>query len=261
MKRTIAIVMAICMMFGLCVFAFAEDTLQPDLYEETITNEITEQDVPSDTQTVTSENALPNETEDLIDPSNEDLEDPTDMDEPTEEPVVTPDPNEIVACVYLCASNNIGVGHVWLYFENLTDHPITVGYYELEPGCGCTVSQLSSLHPDGMGTYYNFEAYKYQSKLSRAHYLAEEITYDELVNVSHIIRSHNSYELFFNNCGRFATTIWNSISDRHIMYFFLPLVITAQMGNQRGVYHQKVTVNEVFKQQSAGGIQPCSEVR
>lgn len=72
------------------------------------------------------------------------------------------DDGEFVARLYVCSSMSVPVlvGHVYLYVENLSDEPITVGLYEVPIGQGVSVGTMCFSVSDGGGIYYNVEAYR-----------------------------------------------------------------------------------------------------
>ena len=52
-----------------------------------------------------------------------------------------------------------GIGHAWIYVENLTDEPLQVGHYTLPANQGVSVGLFSFTCDDGIGIYYNVESY------------------------------------------------------------------------------------------------------
>lgn len=130
---------------------------------------------------------------------------------------------QYVAKMYIC-SRIIILGHVWLYFENLTDENITIGCYNLEPEQGVSVGTFLFTRYNGGGIYYNIETYcGHKHSLKRTVSQSMMLTKEQLEKVNKKILASNSWTPF-TNCGLFATKVWNSVSDRHIPYAVFPIL-------------------------------------
>lgn len=145
--------------------------------------------------------------------------------------------------MYICATANSLTGHVWLYFENNSNIPVTVGYVSLQPGQTVSVGSLRNTRSNGGGTYYNGEAKmaakdgKLQSLSEHTHSLEMQLNREQLAVVSEKIKSMNYYEMIFWNCGSFATKVWNSVSDKKVVHIVLPVFTILNMeiiGAQKG---------------------------
>lgn len=131
-----------------------------------------------------------------------------------------------VVNVYLCARSTASpFGHLWLYFENLTNHDVMVGAYTLKAGQGVSVGSFGSKGKDGPGVYYNVEAY------SVTHYgisgiisIKDTLTAAELDKVSYEIKDTNMWEPFIMNCMGFAFHIWNINSSPKLLSFIFPAI-------------------------------------
>ena len=126
-----------------------------------------------------------------------------------------------VARMWLCSekSNNSGVGHIFLYFENLTGKTITVGKYKVEPYGDVSVGCFGSEGPKGAGVYYNLETeLKHYSQLIA---LSTELTEKELSAVTKKIKSFDRWDPIFN-CNYFALRAWNAGADSSIPFLIFP---------------------------------------
>jgi hypothetical protein len=117
-----------------------------------------------------------------------------------------------------------GFGHAWIYVENLTDGPIQVGHYTLPANEGVSVGLFSFTCDDGIGIYYNVEAY-----CCNVHggdglvSITTDLDEGELNKLSNKLLDYpNHWDPFFN-CMYFAFSMWNSVSGRKV----IPLVIPA----------------------------------
>ncbi len=126
-----------------------------------------------------------------------------------------------VARMWLCAekSNNSGVGHIFLYFENLTGKTITVGKYKLEGYGDVSVGCFGTEGPNGAGVYYNLET-------ELRHYgqligIYTELTENELADVTKKIKSFDRWDPIFN-CNYFALRAWNAGADSSIPFLIFP---------------------------------------
>lgn len=126
-----------------------------------------------------------------------------------------------VARMWICAekSNNSGVGHVFLYFENLTGKTITVGRYKVEPYGDVSVGSFGTEGPRGGGVYYNNEtALTHYSQLIG---LSTELDAAELNAVNSKIKDYDRWDPIFN-CNYFALLGWNAGSDSDIPFLIIP---------------------------------------
>lgn len=227
LRKVTAILLSLIMIFTCVPTAFAQ--------EETTTEETTTQQQPP---------------EEITTP-----EEPTEPEEPEA------DENEIVAKVSLfCAMYVFPVsGHTWIYVENLSDSPITVGLYEVPVGQGVSVGCFSFSVSDGWGIYYNLEAYRENrnDNIDGCRSITKDLTQSELEELSDSIKNYpNMWDIFIFNCTFFAFAIWNHNTD----YFFIPMMIPALaaleviiMGGKKGVttmYYP--TADQVFRQRGTG---------
>ncbi len=131
---------------------------------------------------------------------------------------------EIVARMYVAHRPRLMnlSGHTWVYFENLTDHDITVGIYTVEPEKGVSVGTYGYSIADGKGLYYNVEAWRYnKAKVYEYANLSKELTADELAKVSKRIRNSGTWD-YTVNCAFFAFKIWNTIPGHPLVYLMIP---------------------------------------
>ena len=137
-----------------------------------------------------------------------------------------------VAKMYICSRTKFA-GHVWLYFENLTDSEITVGCYTLPAGQGVTVSAYNTARKDGKGNYYNIDGYclnKYGTSGTKC--ASTYLTASELETVSRKIVQTNTWT-GGKNCCYFAGSIWNSVADKKVTILLLPLLMGWSIGKQK----------------------------
>ncbi len=186
-------------------------------------------------------------------------EDVTPADEDDEEDT---DPDREVVSMYLCATANSLTGHVWLYFENLTDSDLPLGYAVLKANSFMSVGSLRNTRKNHGGTYYNGEAFmaKNPEKLKEhTTSIKMNLTEEQLKTVSEEIKSHNLYILVGWNCGNFACKVWNSVSDEHVVHIVFPVFTILSMlihGGEKGTVLMKhPDISEVFKQTKDGIIQ------
>lgn len=126
-----------------------------------------------------------------------------------------------VARMWLCseASTNTGIGHIFLYFENLTDETITVGKYEVAPYGNVSVGCFGTEGTKGAGVYYNLETY-----LDHYHKLigiSADLTESELEATNKKMNSFDRWDPIFN-CNYFALLGWNAGSDSDIPFLIFP---------------------------------------
>lgn len=154
---------------------------------------------------------------------------------------------EDVARMWICSekSDNSGVGHIFLYFENLTDKTITVGKYKLEGKGDVSVGCFGTEGPWGAGVYYNLETeLDHYSQLIG---LSTLLTEDELAEVTKKLKSFDRWDPIFN-CNYFALLGWNAGTGSSIPFLIFPqftrLFIRLRNGvsNPFDLYSRNVTV-------------------
>lgn len=167
-----------------------------------------------------------------------------------------------VVTMYLCATANSLTGHLWLYFTNLTDYSLELGYATLKPHGSMAVGSLPNSLYDGGGTYYNAENYMASDPETVKNHTTSmkiNLSAEQLRSVSEQIKSKNFYNLFLYNCGNFASDIWNSVSDKHIVHIIFPaltILLMRLQGAEKGVlYMERPDISEVFKQTDNGIIE------
>lgn len=163
---------------------------------------------------------------------------------------------EIVATVSLfCYSKN--PGHCWIYVENLTGETFSVGAYRLGAYKGVSVGTFGFTRYDGWGIYYNVEAYVQNTHgIGSYSTFTEELTREELNELSDtILAQKNSWSLL-SNCTSFAAKVWNTVSNKKIAGLVLPAFVKILMvlrGAKSGTPTMKpVSANEVFRQKGKG---------
>lgn len=238
MKRLTSAVLALLSVFYICTAAFAETAPETTLPGYSASEET------SDGLAVPEEEITETELE-------------------TEEPGTD---NGYAAKMYLCATAHSFTGHMWVYIENLTDAPITVGYVSVEPGESISVGNLRNSRRDGGGTYYNGEAFMstdLEETSRHTTYLEQDITFDQLEKVSREIKSHNTYLFVGYNCTNLACDIWNSAAKAKIASLCLPVFTICEMrfmGARKGnPTMDRPEITEVFKQVSGGVRQAVAE--
>lgn len=240
MKKIIAFMVAALMVMQLvCVSAFAAESNY-------------------DTLILTDPVPPPGETKELV------LTDPVPPYRETQDFILTdpvPPTEKYVATMYLCATTYSVTGHMWLYFENLTDHNIDVGYVTVCPGGTISVGCLRNSRADGGGTYYNGEAFmakNLQETGNHTWYLSKDITEAELRKVSEAICSHNIYSIVGYNCTNFACDVWNTVASIKMIPLCLPalnVLLMSLVGAQKGLVMERPTIDNVYKQTSNGVFQ------
>ncbi len=118
-------------------------------------------------------------------------------------------------------NDNTGIGHIFLYFENLTDETITVGKCKVAPHGDVSVGNFGTEGPDGAGVYYNLETEldHYSDLLA----VSTELTESELKAVSGKIVGYNWWGVIFN-CNYFALLAWNAGADSDIPFLIFPQI-------------------------------------
>lgn len=126
-----------------------------------------------------------------------------------------------VARMWICSekNDNTGVGHIFLFFENLTDKTITVGKYKLEGHGDVSVGCFGTEGPNGAGVYYNLETEL--DHYSRLIGISTELTEKELEKVTEKIKSFDRWDPIFN-CNYFALLGWNAGPGSSIPFLIFP---------------------------------------
>ena len=246
-NKILSLILAVVICFTSVPFAFAidvdiniEETTQQD---ETVIPE--DEAVVSDEETTESDEvpAVPDESaeSDIKPEESKPLQD-----------------SDIVANFYVFydKSDIHGVGHTWIYIENLTDQELKVGVYPLPANEGVSVGTLPEY--DGWGLYYNIEAYQQtiygmEDQLS----MKEEITLKELRRVSNFIVNYlNFWDPIFFNCMLFAFLAWDMGSWKILIPLFFPIIGKVQMliyPHETGTLMKPVTKDKVFRQVGMAG--------
>lgn len=198
-------------------------------------------------------------TEETTEPTPKPTTEPTteSTTEPTTEPVKTFDDykdNDKVAVMYIC-TQQVGLGHAWIYIENTAECDLKVGCYDLKPDCGVSMGTFLLSRSDGGGLYYNVEAYCANKwGLKNKSWLKTELTKKQLIKVSDRIKQWNYWDLYFN-CTFFAAEIWNCASKKKIIPLMFPFFIKWQIlakGGNKDVEMKPVEKTDCFKQRGSG---------
>lgn len=155
-----------------------------------------------------------------------------------------------VARMWICSetSTNSGIGHIFLYFENLTDKTITVGKYKLAPYGNVSVGCFGTEGTEGAGVYYNLETYldHYDKLLG----LSTELTASELEATNKKMNSFDRWDPVFN-CNYFALLGWNAGSDSDIPFLIFPGITRLFIRLKGGIanpYDPYVRTDPIVKQ-------------
>ncbi len=155
-----------------------------------------------------------------------------------------------VARMWLCSevNDNTGIGHIFLYFENLTGETITVGRYKVAPYGDVSVGSFGTEGPRGGGVYYNNEtALTHYSQLMG---ISTNLDEGELAKVNAKIANYNRWDPIFN-CNYFALLGWNAGSDSDIAFLIFPQftrVFIRMKGGISNPYDPFVRTDPVVKQ-------------
>ncbi|MBR2732507.1 MAG: hypothetical protein IKD72_11055 [Clostridia bacterium] len=136
--------------------------------------------------------------------------------------------------MYLISYWNVASPHVFIYFENLTDHDITVGAYTCPKGQAVSVATLgiSTADGDGAGIYYNMELYRIgkTGKFPMVVSLKKTVSKAELEAVTEFILNNNRWDFFLFNCGWFAARCWNVGGGSYLVPMtVLPSILRIEM--------------------------------
>ena len=194
-------------------------------------------------------------TEETTEPTTKPTTEPT--TEPTIEPSKTFDDyndSDKIAVMYIC-TQQVGLGHAWIYIENTAECDLKVGCYDLKPDCGVSMGTFLLSRSDGGGLYYNVEAYCANKwGLKNKSWLKTELTKKQLIKVSDRIKQWNYWDLYFN-CTFFAAEIWNCASKKKIIPLMFPFFIKWQIlakGGNKDVEMKSVEKTDCFKQRGSG---------
>lgn len=146
-------------------------------------------------------------------------------------------------------------GHAFLYFENLTDHAITVGVYSLPAKATVSLGTFGTM-VDGPGLYYNAEAYRYTLlKLTDYISISKMVTEDDLEVISDKISRSGFWSKFFN-CTYFALTTWNEVPGYSMPWLIFPEICNWEIkttSDHKGYFPMNMpTAEQVFKQEGDG---------
>lgn len=165
--------------------------------------------------------------------------------------------NKYVAEMYICAKRqNSPMGHMWIYIQNKCSRDLTVGAYTVPAGQGVSLGVFGLTRADGIGIYYNVEAYtanKYG--LPSMICMQEKLTADELEDVSEKILYSNRWDFFFYNCMGAAFSIWNSGATPKLIPLILPVFGRLQImmyPHETDIDMYYPTENQVYKQKGMG---------
>lgn len=109
-----------------------------------------------------------------------------------------------------------GVGHAFISIKNRLNIELTVGIYVLQPGEMISIGKFAAGtrgRSDG-GIWYNLEVYQRSTTSLATRYAccSVALTMDDINTINAVIASHDSYNLYTNNCCHFAVAVWNSVT-------------------------------------------------
>lgn len=196
---------------------------------------------------------------------NEEKDTDTDFSEP-ESPIINfseVSDDTIVAKMYIC-TQQVGLGHAWIYIESNFNGDMPVGCYTLKPYQGVSIGTFFISRSDGPGLYYNVEAYcanKYGLKNESS--LEMDITKEQLLKVSKRIKQWNYWDLYFN-CTFFAAEIWNCVAKEKIVPILFPFFVKWQIlahGGKREIVMKNVEPTDCYKQRGVGANAKIYQVK
>ncbi|MBQ7295373.1 MAG: hypothetical protein IJW86_04185 [Clostridia bacterium] len=166
--------------------------------------------------------------------------------------------DDIVAAfyVYVMETDIHPVGHMWVYLENLTDKPMKVGLYTVPPYEGVSIGVFC--RKDGLGIYYNVEAYTYGVYgMKNQMCLAEFITADKVEDISDALINYNNHWDPIFNCMYFAFSIWNSgcSAKNKLIHLVWPPFGTRQIKRRNYLLNEpmkSVPQNKTYRQVGSG---------
>lgn len=142
---------------------------------------------------------------------------------------VSAEGGEPIVRMWLCETGIMPkyyAGHAFLYFENLTDHTVTVGKYQLPAGEGVSLSSHAVNAPKGIGVYYNVEsAHHIDADLYAA---SADLDAEQLEVVNRKITSTNHWDPIFN-CVWYAVIVWNAGPGKRVSFCWLPIFVRLQL--------------------------------
>ena len=166
--------------------------------------------------------------------------------------------DEIVAEISVCSRVREvpSLGHVWIYVRNISDRPLQVGAYTLPVGEGVSVGTFGYSRADGMGLYYNIEAYCINYYDDHDFFsITRQISADTLNRVSSRILGLNSWN-GFNNCMYFSFKIWKEATGQNFVNFFFPAFGEMQLriagARNRNLSMYYPSADRVYKQIGSG---------
>ena len=152
--------------------------------------------------------------------------------------------------MYIC-TQQVGLGHAWIYIESNFNGDMPVGCYTLKPYQGVSVGTFLLSRSDGPGVYYNIEAYCAERwGLKNESSLGMDITKDQLLKVSKRIKQYNYWDLYFN-CTFFAAEVWNHVAKKKIIPLMFPALEKMQiliLGGKKEVNMKSVEKTDCYKQ-------------
>lgn len=165
---------------------------------------------------------------------------------------------EYVANAYICQKARLAYlsGHTWVYFENLTDHELTVGVYPLPAGQGVSVGTYGYSIADGRGLYYNVECYRYNHPQTTDFVCVKKsLTQQDLDQMSRMIRITGIW-FYLLNCSFAAFNIWNSSFGEFMPYLIFPflarLCILIYPQHESGFNLYNPSMDQIYKQKGYG---------
>lgn len=186
-------------------------------------------------------------------------------EEPTTEPVTEPtteplenfdeiEDGRVVARMYIC-TQQVGLGHAWIYIESMFNGEMQVGCYTLKPYQGVSMGTFLLSRSDGGGLYYNVEAYCANKwGLKNKSWLGMDLTKKQLIKVSDRIKDWNYWDFYFN-CTFFAAEIWNCVSKKKIIPLMFPFFVKWQIlakGGNKNIEMKPVETTDCYKQKGRG---------
>lgn len=165
--------------------------------------------------------------------------------------------------MYIC-TQQVGLGHSWIYIESDFNGDMPVGCYTLKPYQGVSMGAFFISRSDGPGLYYNVEAYcanKYGLKHESS--LGMDITKKQLLKVSKRIKQWDWWGPYFN-CTFFAAEIWNCVSKKKVIPLMFPLLEKIQiliLGGKRTAEMKDVEPSDCYKQRGVGSNAKIYQVK
>lgn len=169
-----------------------------------------------------------------------------------------------VVNIYICARSTASpFGHLWVYFENISDKTVKVGDYSLPPKQGVSVGTWGTKGKDGAGVYYNIEAYSVGNYgISGIISAKDGLTSSELKKVSEEITDSDLWEPFIMNCMGFAFSVWNECCKPKLIPMMFPfigrLTMLTVLDTSRDLKMYTPKKNQVYRQVKGEGIKPVS---